>query len=770
MRKTFPFRVLACSMMAILFVCLWPVQAFAANLNVSNLPKGLPDDFYNYYVSGGYSTDAATKFTDSGRTAFESALNPDYVAKAATKNVPAPKGTDITQSIKKGYTTFWVDGSEHQVSTFQRDLMQSTKGREAVSTGRYTSTSSMLQKQIKAAKATGKTKTAILNSSKTNITDILSRAMKSNKADKSSIKALTKLLGKGATRLLGGVGSYMLSMDVTNGILDWLNVDRLEECNFVTNDIARLAIGLNSYCSVFENLPEGMPSEFDLSDFPCGFFQGDKMSYSICFTRLRSGVSKDDPDYSRLYKGENYWYLSGKIRFSFINRKYQGSFENLQIHTDYEDHEHNGNAVFRVQSYWKPDGTISFPFYDFKDVVVGETVPFSFVLTGLHGGYCPANGDEGRSGCNCLDALLSDWTYYSDFDFTDSGMGQKKMTFVDDLTSTTPTDRKPDSQDLQKQKAPEAATTTVTGSDGQTYTATGSMQNGTLPAPTLPEGVTPTTVQVTSQSGTQVVPKTELPTQSTGTLDLIDVATGKSCYDEAYGCATWAQQVEQATGSKVTLSNMNTTTTAAKQPFKCMWNGSDGTSKEIGIGECTVLSNQWTKTNVSNGTTASDPNSGEQITDPSDSPKKSDKPSYGQCVAEDVSWNPVSWVFVPVKCALTWAFEPSQDNVTTQTVLIRQQANSSFVGDMQSRFTGMLPQSTGDACQGPEFNLSFLGYDIFRGEHPMSVCEGTGLSFLPSLVKSAITVLVGIGAFFIVRRHVSNLIGLNDDSGKDGVA
>lgn len=156
MRKTFPFRVLACSMMAILFVCLWPVQAFAANLNVSNLPKGLPDDFYNYYVSGGYSTDAATKFTDSGRTAFESALNPDYVAKAATKNVPAPKGTDITQSIKKGYTTFWVDGSEHQVSTFQRDLMQSTKGREAVSTGRYTSTSSMLQKQIKAAKARAK--------------------------------------------------------------------------------------------------------------------------------------------------------------------------------------------------------------------------------------------------------------------------------------------------------------------------------------------------------------------------------------------------------------------------------------------------------------------------------------------------------------------------------------------------------------------------------------------------------------------------------------
>ena len=60
-------------------------------------------------------------------------------------------------------------------------------------------------------------------------------------------------------------------------------------------------------------------------------------------------------------------------------------------------------------------------------------------------------------------------------------------------------------------------------------------------------------------------------------------------------------------------------------------------------------------------------------------------------------------------------FEPSQDNVTTQTVLIRQQANSSFVGDMQSRFTGMLPQSTGDACQGPEFNLSFLGYDILQG-------------------------------------------------------
>lgn len=760
MRKTFPFRVLACCMMAILFVCLWPVQAFAANLNVSNLPKGLPDDFYNYYVSGGYSTDAATKFTDSGRTAFESALNPDYVAKAATKNVPAPKGTDITQSIKKGYTTFWVDGSEHQVSTFQRDLMQSTKGREVVSTGRYTSTSSMLQKQIKAAKATGKTKTAILNSSKTNITDILSRAMKSNKADKSSIKALTKLLGKGATRLLGGVGSYMLSMDVTDGILDWLNVDRLEECNFVTNDIARLAIGLNSYCSVFENLPEGMPSEFDLSDFPCGYAnhpKGNPYVYTICFTKMKA-LSKGDPD-SGTWPG---WYVYGNIYMHDFTEVTGGLFSLFVIHTAYKDAGFSGDVSMYLNFYYKSDGSYSLKM-DSTGFQKGSTMPFVGELQGLYSSLCPASGVEYKDKAgNCLDSLLADWLYY-----TANG---DRLTFVDGLTSTTPTDRKPDSQDLQKQKAPEAATTTVTGSDGQTYTATGSMQNGTLPAPTLPEGVTPTTVQVTSQSGTQVVPKTELPTQSTGTLDLIDVATGKSCYDEAYGCATWAQQVEQATGSKVTLSNMNTTTTAAKQPFKCMWNGSDGTSKEIGIGECTVLSNQWTKTNVSNGTTASDPNNGEQITDPSDSPKKSDKPSYGQCVAEDVSWNPVSWVFVPVKCALTWAFEPSQDNVTTQTVLIRQQANSSFVGDMQSRFKNMLPQSTGDACQGPEFNLSFLGYDIFKGEHPMSVCEGTGLSFLPSLVKSAITVLVGIGAFFIVRRHVSNLIGLNDDSGKDGAA
>ena len=760
MRKTFPFRVLACCMMAILFVCLWPVQAFAANLNVSNLPKGLPDDFYNYYVSGGYSTDAATKFTDSGRTAFESALNPDYVAKAATKNVPAPKGTDITQSIKKGYTTFWVDGSEHQVSTFQRDLMQSTKGREVVSTGRYTSTSSMLQKQIKAAKATGKTKTAILNSSKTNITDILSRAMKSNKADKSSIKALTKLLGKGATRLLGGVGSYMLSMDVTDGILDWLNVDRLEECNFVTNDIARLAIGLNSYCSVFENLPEGMPSEFDLSDFPCGYAnhpKGNPYVYTICFTKMKA-LSKGDPD-SGTWPG---WYVYGNIYMHDFTEVTGGLFSLFVIHTAYKDAGFSGDVSMYLNFYYKSDGSYSLKM-DSTGFQKGSTMPFVGELQGLYSSLCPASGVEYKDKAgNCLDSLLADWLYY-----TANG---DRLTFVDGLTSTTPTDRKPDSQDLQKQKAPEAATTTVTGSDGQTYTATGSMQNGTLPAPTLPEGVTPTTVQVTSQSGTQVVPKTELPTQSTGTLDLIDVATGKSCYDEAYGCATWAQQVEQATGSKVTLSNMNTTTTAAKQPFKCMWNGSDGTSKEIGIGECTVLSNQWTKTNVSNGTTASDPNNGEQITDPSDSPKKSDKPSYGQCVAEDVSWNPVSWVFVPVKCALTWAFEPSQDNVTTQTVLIRQQANSSFVGNMQSRFKNMLPQSTGDACQGPEFNLSFLGYDIFKGEHPMSVCEGTGLSFLPSLVKSAITVLVGIGAFFIVRRHVSNLIGLNDDSGKDGAA
>lgn len=534
------------------------------------------------------------------------------------------------------------------------------------------------------------------------------------------------------------------------------------------------------------NSTKNMPTEYDLSDFPCGFFQGDKMSYSVCFTRLRSGVSKDDPDYSRLYKGENYWYLSGKIRFSFINRKYQGSFENLQIHTDYEDHEHNGNAVFRVQSYWKPDGTISFPFYDFKDVVVGETVPFSFVLTGLHGGYCPANGDEGRSGCNCLDALLSDWTYYSDFDFTDSGMGQKKMTFVDDLTSTTPTDKRPSADSLKKQQTPSpipvSTSATTTGADGATYSsAVSGMSDGS--------GYAPSTIQTKVNDDGSLSGSVSIDTKAengqtvnfgTGSLDgiypnaagkrldLIDVKTGQSCFSEGYACADWVKETQQIVPDhQLDVNFKGTTKEYPALTYKCSYDV-PGKITEVPLGECIAYAPQFKPEAQKSGQTTGEPD-GSTSTNTTTEPDTGY--SYTDCVQSATAETAAAWLYSPVTCAAHQLFIPDEKVMTTTAARFQRDTSDGIMPQFKALQTnwGAFFDSFGGDCHGIRVSFGWGDFKIFDDAEFLNACPGTQLDYLPKLCRAAITVGLAIVAFSICRKAVMAIFDYNIPDGGTGV-
>lgn len=315
----------------------------------------------------------------------------------------------------------------------------------------------------------------------------------------------------------------------------------------------------------------------------------------------------------------------------------------------------------------------------------------------------------------------------------------------------------------------------VDGSDGKTYSATGTPQKEggsmSLPSVQLPSGVSPKSVTVTksvvADDGTTKAvvdhQPLQMPEHTNGTLDLVDAATGNSCYHEAYACADWASQVQTATGKAVQLDNSTTTQAnpATKMPYKCVWDGADGTATELGIGECTALKSAFREDTQATGETATDPATGEQLKTPVE-PKADGDVSFGQCVTSEVSWNPVSWVFVPVKCALKWAFEPDPANLTTKTVLVQQQAHYSLPGKLQTTFTSAMPSEPTSQCQGPEINVDALGYKLFSHAHPLSVCQGTGLEYLPVISKVVITLFAGIGAILIIRHHISQLAGMND--------
>lgn len=64
------------------------------------------------------------------------------------------------------------------------------------------------------------------------------------------------------------------------------------------------------------------------------------------------------------------------------------------------------------------------------------------------------------------------------------------------------------------------------------------------------------------------------------------------------------------------------------------------------------------------------------IPDPSNPPTDGTAPSGDNCWGSGWSWNPISWVYVPVKCALVWAAVPPAGSVATQVADLRTQAST----------------------------------------------------------------------------------------------
>jgi hypothetical protein len=221
------------------------------------------------------------------------------------------------------------------------------------------------------------------------------------------------------------------------------------------------------------------------------------------------------------------------------------------------------------------------------------------------------------------------------------------------------------------------------------------------------------------------------------------------------------------TGKAVTLSNTATSAQNAAMPYKCVWQ-SGGKTTELTIGECTVLSHAFVQDNVQQGTTSSDPETGVKSGDKTDTDPDGDV-SYGQCVMSQVSWNPVSWVYVPVKCALKWAFEPDRQVVTTTQVQVKQKAHYGVIGQIEDNFNAnFVPNgSDDDSCKGPEFHLEYGGTVLIQPSYPMSVCPGSGKEIAPLISKAAVIALLCVVCLFSVTKGIQIIVGIEHhrDSG-----
>lgn len=703
-------------------------------------------DQWTDYWANFLSTDSSFGLNGSGLQIMQ----PQNIKDSYNHLRPSPAGTDFDTALSKGYTDFYVPGNTQPVDmyTVAHDIYTAPtqavdgKGKILVSLNdvvtknefyedaiaqaypqsrKLTATSTTLSKTMEstgmtASQVEGAAKVGVAENNKNILKNAAALAEKNKKPEASALKTLATRAAPAASRVLRVVntaGDVVMAQQfgvwVGNGIVGAFHIDNSGECDAVTNGFGRWALGISDKCNSLE-LQKQTVEAFSQSSITSHGLE----AIGVTITGHHQHLDT--------YCGGTRDVYTAQLTPSDTDRS------SISFYVDGSDHltdVFEGPVVCAWSGWLKP----------------GTTAAYSASSSGTVEFVGPSP------------AWLTSHTLKL-YNHPEANISFETINTV----------------------APVALTADVTGSDGQHYTSTGPSASAdqplTIPTVSLPDGVTPTTVTYNISSPddstlpTQQVFATSLPAAdlSGKTLDLIQVSTGKSCYNLADACASWASEVQSATGSAVTLSNSATTSTTSTLPYKCTWGGS-----EVAIGECTALTQSFSSHALSTGDTAADPKDGTKPSvDTPTEPAAYDRFDLGNCIGSGVSWNPLTWVGTPVSCALQWAFKPSPQTVASLKASLDVKASQTVVQDVNDDFHKALPVPPGsENCEGPAFNLQFLGYQIFpKDSHPLSVCPSSGLSFLPVVSKAGITALAGLVALMVVRRRFSNVVGMQNEPGE----
>jgi hypothetical protein len=137
-------------------------------------------------------------------------------------------------------------------------------------------------------------------------------------------------------------------------------------------------------------------------------------------------------------------------------------------------------------------------------------------------------------------------------------------------------------------------------------------------------------------------------------------------------------------------------------------------------------SSSSTGTGTGTGTGGSSlPTTGPNPAAPDTAPDSSTNPDSQSCFSTGWSWNPVSWVYVPIKCSFIWAFVPTPDATATMSDIgtnIGSRAPFTYVGDVDTWVNGLTAGAGSTGCWTLDVPLG-----SFIGDVPVfDTCSGIG--------------------------------------------
>jgi hypothetical protein len=132
-------------------------------------------------------------------------------------------------------------------------------------------------------------------------------------------------------------------------------------------------------------------------------------------------------------------------------------------------------------------------------------------------------------------------------------------------------------------------------------------------------------------------------------------------------------------------------------------------------------------------------------------------PGGENCLGSGWSWNPVSWVMVPVQCALQWAFVPPKLRVDAAVEAIRPKLEARgiqpFVMPVLSGVSGL----GGGGCAGPGIDLSAIKLPTL---YPFSACTAP-MSTIATGVSAFFSLAIVIQGGMSCIRGVASAFGFN---------
>lgn len=128
------------------------------------------------------------------------------------------------------------------------------------------------------------------------------------------------------------------------------------------------------------------------------------------------------------------------------------------------------------------------------------------------------------------------------------------------------------------------------------------------------------------------------------------------------------------------------------------------------------------------------------------------------CWATSWTWNPISWVFTPVKCALVWAFVPAPANLSATTARFKTAVNGTAIGSWSNAFSAYpaaFTSSGGASCSGPALALP-APFSVTL--HPAQTCTGPSV-MLSNVCKFGIGALLAVSGTWACARLILAGVG-----------